>query len=153
MNMADDTPNTATAQADASADRPPLALRISERLRRLVDFVGRWGAWMVVPMVLFTIVDVIGRKIHWLDDEGRQHGMQVFLVSTFGRIFESTMLQELEWHFHAALFALVLGYGYIHNAHVRVDLIRENLAFRKKDWLEMIGLTAFLIAELPHREA
>jgi TRAP-type mannitol/chloroaromatic compound transport system permease small subunit len=145
MNMADDTPSTATAQASASVDRPPLALRVSERLRRFVDFVGRWGAWMVVPMVLFTMVDVIGRKIHWLDDEGRQHGMQVFLVSTFGRIFESTMLQELEWHFHAALFALVLGYGYVHNAHVRVDLIRENLAFRQKAWLELIGITAFLI--------
>jgi len=60
-------------------------------------------------------------------------------------MFESTMLQELEWHFHAALFALVLGYGYIHNAHVRVDLIRENLAFRKKAWLELIGITFFLI--------
>jgi len=71
--------------------------------------------------------------------------MQVFLVSVFGRMFESTMLQELEWHFHAGLFALVLGYGYIHNAHVRVDLIRENLAFRKKAWLEFIGITFFLI--------
>ena len=41
------------------------------------------------------------------------------------------MLQELEWHFHAALFALVLGYGMVYNTHVRIDLIRENLAFRK----------------------
>jgi TRAP-type mannitol/chloroaromatic compound transport system permease small subunit len=123
----------------------PFALRLSERLRRFVDFVGRWGSWFVMPMVLFTIVDVVGRKIVWLDDEGRLHGMQVFLVSVFGRIFESTMLQELEWHFHAALFALVLGYGYIHNSHVRVDLIRENLAFRKKAWLEFIGITFFMI--------
>jgi len=60
-------------------------------------------------------------------------------------MFESTMLQELEWHFHAGLFALVLGYGYIHNAHVRVDLIRENLAIRKKAWLELFGITFFLI--------
>ena len=58
------------------------------------------------------------------------------------------MLQELEWHFHAALFALVLGYGYIHNSHVRVDLIRENLAFRKKAWLEFLGITLFLIPYL-----
>ena len=55
------------------------------------------------------------------------------------------MLQELEWHFHTALFTLVLGYGYIWNTHVRVDLVRENLAFRKKAWLEFIGLTFFLI--------
>jgi len=58
------------------------------------------------------------------------------------------MLQELEWHFHTALFALVLGYGYIHNSHVRVDLIRENLAFRKQAWLEFLGITLFLIPYL-----
>ena len=56
-----------------------------------------------------------------------------------------TILQELEWHFHAALFALVLGYGVIYNTHVRIDLIRENLAFRKKAWLEFVGLTFFMI--------
>ncbi|HEU4644602.1 MAG TPA: TRAP transporter small permease subunit [Burkholderiales bacterium] len=131
-----------TAQAH---DHAPFALRLSERLRVFVDFVGRKGSWLMLPMVLITIVDVVGRKISWLDDAGRLHGMQVFLVSVFGRIFESTMLQELEWHFHAALFALVLGYGYIHNAHVRVDLIRENLAFRRKAWLELFGITFFLI--------
>jgi TRAP-type mannitol/chloroaromatic compound transport system permease small subunit len=136
---------TTGATAAPSPGAMPLALRISERLRAFVDFVGRWGSWLVMPMILFTIVDVVGRKIHWLDDEGRLHGLQVFLVSIFGRMFESTMLQELEWHFHAGLFALVLGYGYIHNAHVRVDLIRENLAFRKKAWLELLGITFFLI--------
>ncbi len=55
------------------------------------------------------------------------------------------MLQELEWHFHAALFALVLGYGLIYNTHVRIDLIRDNLAFRKKAWLEFLGLTFFMM--------
>jgi TRAP-type mannitol/chloroaromatic compound transport system permease small subunit len=43
------------------------------------------------------------------------------------------------------LFVLVLGFGYIWNTHVRVDLVRENLAFRKKAWIEFIGLTIFLI--------
>jgi len=144
MNMADDSKPTESA-AVAPAVARPFALRLSDQLRRFVDLVGRAGSWFVVPMVLFTIVDVVARKISWLDDQGRLHGVQVFLTATFGRMFESTMLQELEWHFHAALFALVLGYGYIHNAHVRVDLIRENLAFRKKAWLELIGITFFLI--------
>jgi TRAP-type mannitol/chloroaromatic compound transport system permease small subunit len=138
-------PDARMAAAAQAQDHVPFALRLSECLRAFVDFVGRKGSWLVLPMVLFTIIDVVGRKISWLDEEGRLHGMQVFLVSVFGRIFESTMLQELEWHFHAALFALVLGYGYIYNAHVRVDLIRENLAFRNKAWLELFGITFFLI--------
>ena len=141
--------NESTAPAAPSGaaahERMPFALRLSERLRAFVDFIGRKGSWFVMPMVLFTIIDVVGRKISWLDDEGKLHGMQVFLVSVFGRIFESTMLQELEWHFHAALFALVLGYGVIYNSHVRIDLIRENLAFRKKAWLEFAGLTFLML--------
>ncbi len=144
MNLAEDTTSTDAPQS-TPANARPFALRLSDRLRRFVDFVGRWGSWLVLPMVLFTIIDVVSRKISWLDDDGRLHGLQVFLTSVFGRMFESTMLQELEWHFHAALFALVLGYGYIHNAHVRVDLIRENLAFRKKAWVELLGISFFLI--------
>lgn len=145
MASVQETTTVAASAAPKPTEAAPYALRVSEALRRYVDFVGRWGSWLVVPMVLFTILDVVARKIHWLDAEGNLHGLQVFLVSIFGRMFESTMLQELEWHFHAGLFALVLGYGYIHNSHVRVDLIRENLAFRKKAWLELFGVTFFLI--------
>ena len=39
----------------------------------------------------------------------------------------------------------MLGYGYICNSHVRVDLIREKLAFRKKLLIEFVGLTFFLL--------
>ncbi len=145
MASAEESTLTGAPAAAATAETMPWALRLSERLRRFVDFVGRWGSWLILPVIFFTMIDVIARKISWLDDEGRLHGMQVFLVSVFGRMFESTMLQELEWHFHAGLFALVLGYGYINNSHVRVDLIRENLAFRKRAWLEFWGITIFLV--------
>ena len=43
-----------------------------------------------------------------------------------------TKLQELEWHFHAALFSLWMGYGYTINAHPRVDSFTENLTLRRK---------------------
>jgi hypothetical protein len=33
----------------------------------------------------------------------------------------------------------------VYNTHVRIDLIRDNLAFRKKAWLELLGLTFFMI--------
>ena len=108
----------------------------SDRLRVAVDRMGRFGAWMVLPLVGITVMDVCIRKV------GK---FQVTLVEIFGRFFDSTVLQELEWHFHTGLFALVLGYGYIWNTHVRVDLIREHLGFRRKAWMELIGLTVFLI--------
>jgi TRAP-type mannitol/chloroaromatic compound transport system permease small subunit len=127
------------------ADREPLALRVSGSLRRFVDIVGRLGAWFIVPLVLITVLDVVTRKIVWQGADGKMHGLQIWLVSQFGRPFESTVLQELEWHFHTALFALVLGFGTIYNTHVRVDLVRDHLHFRKKVWLEFLGLSVFMI--------
>jgi TRAP-type mannitol/chloroaromatic compound transport system permease small subunit len=131
--------NEATAEEEVRYLEPserPIALRISDGLRSFVDFVGRWASWLFVPLIIVTVFDVAARKMVWI---------QIWLVENLGRIFESTLLQELEWHFHTALFTLVLGYGYIWNTHVRVDLIRENLAFRKKAWLELLGLTFFMI--------
>ena len=113
-----------------------LMLRVSERLRTFVEFVGRWGAVFILPLVFITMWDVFLRKIG---------GMQGWLVQNFGRTFESTVIQEMEWHFHTALFTLVLGYGVVRNRHVRVDLVREKLSFRKQAWIEFLGLTFFMI--------
>jgi TRAP-type mannitol/chloroaromatic compound transport system permease small subunit len=123
----------------------PLTVTIADRLRRMVDFIGRWGSWLIVPVVAVTSLDVIARKLRYIDDQGRIHSLQLWMRENVGRVLDSTVLQELEWHFHAALFCLVLGYGVIHNTHVRIDLIRDNLAFRKKAWLELFGLTCFMI--------
>lgn len=111
-------------------------VRLSAGLQRFVDRVGRFGSLLIVPLIAITIFDVTARKLVWA---------QIWLVEHFGRIFGSTLLQELEWHFHTGLFALVLGYGYIHNTHVRVDLVREHLDWRKKAWLEFLGCTLFMI--------
>ena len=131
----DAQPAAETGQEQEFVSAMPPAIRVSEKLRKVVDAIGRFGSWMIIPLVLITVIDVILRKI----------GVQYWLITNVGRMFDSTVLQELEWHFHTALFALVLGYGYIWNTHVRVDLIREHLEFRKKAWMELLGLTFFLI--------
>ena len=140
----DSQPAAATAAGAAAAPALeyapehewPRLVRVSEGLRRAVDHVGRFGSWMIIPLVLITVMDVSIRKVGTF---------QIMMVETFGRFFNSTVLQELEWHFHTGLFTLVLGYGYIWNTHVRVDLIREHLHFRRKAWLELLGLAFFLI--------
>lgn len=114
----------------------PMPLRIMTSIRNKVDFAGRWGSLFIIPLVLATMWDVFSRKAIIV---------QIFLVENVSQWFSSTFLQELEWHFHTALFALVLGYGYIHNRHVRVDLIREHLGLRPQAWIEFIGVTFFMI--------
>jgi len=121
----------------------PTALRVSESLRKFVDAVGRFGAWFAMPMILITVFDLIIRKLKFIRIKGDT--IQIWLRDNVSPFFDSTLLQELEWHSHTVLFTLVLGFGYIWNTQVRVDLVRENLSFRKKAWLEFIGLTIFLV--------
>ena len=129
----------------SDADRPA-ALRLSDQLRGLVDQMGKWASWLIVPLVLITCFDVIIRKLTWRAEDGSMiFGLQYWLVNNVSEFFGSTLLQELQWHLHTGLFALVLAYGYIYNTHVRVDLVRENLHFRKQAWIEFLGITIFLI--------
>ena len=97
---------TVGAEADSGAvrhltpDEMPFALRLSEHLRRLVDGIGRFGSWFIVPLVLITVFDLGIRKTGVI---------QIWLVENVSQYFGSTLLQELEWHFHTVLFTLVLG--------------------------------------------
>ncbi len=132
-------------ESNKNAPALPVTVRLAARLRRVVDFVGRYAAWLSLPVVAITSLDVIGRKVAYEAEDGSTRSLQIWLAENLGSFFQSTKLQELEWHFHAALFALVLGYGMIYNTHVRIDLIRDNVHFRGKAWLEFIGLTFFMI--------
>jgi TRAP-type mannitol/chloroaromatic compound transport system permease small subunit len=131
----------------ASGDEPA-PLRLSNSLRGFVDLVGRWASWFIVPLVLITVLDVVARKLTFRADDGTVYGLQIWLKTYVSRYFESTLLQELEWHLHTVLFTLVLGFGTIYNTHVRVDLVRDHLQFRKKIWIEFLGLTCFMIPYL-----
>lgn len=126
----------------------PASLKLSNGLRGIVEFVGRWASWFIVPLVLVTVLDVVARKLTFRADDGTVYGLQIWLKEHVSRYFESTLLQELEWHLHTVLFALVLGFGTIYNTHVRVDLVRDHVSFRKKLWIEFLGLSCFMIPYL-----
>jgi TRAP-type mannitol/chloroaromatic compound transport system permease small subunit len=100
-------------------------LSLSESLRRMLESVARASAWLLLIMAAVTCFDVIARKT----------GIPAPL----------TKLQELEWHFHAALFSLWMGYGYTINAHPRVDSYTENLPLRRKAWFELVGCLLFAL--------
>ncbi len=111
-------------------------VNISEFLRMIVNRVGRAGTWLLVPLVLITMWDVVARKLVWI---------QIYMVANFGSFFESTLMQEMEWHLHTAVFCLVLGYGYTHNRHVRVDFLREDFSFKSKAKVEFYGNIFFML--------
>lgn len=101
-----------------------LLIRVSDVLDRVIIKVGRIAAWAGLFLILVTIFDVVTRR---------------FLV------LGSTKLQEAEWHLHVILFAFCLGYAYLKDAHVRIDLLRENLSERSQWWIEIAGCLLFLL--------
>jgi TRAP-type mannitol/chloroaromatic compound transport system permease small subunit len=102
-------------------------LKLAEGLQRLLEVIARASGWLLVVMAAVTCFDVLTRKI--------------------GLSLPFTKLQELEWHFHAALFSLWMGYGYTINAHPRVDSFTEALSLRSKAWIELVGC---LLLALPY---
>ena len=143
MNPTTDSSVAAEEFHHLAPEELPSALRVSEFLKKFTDVVGRFGSWFAMPMILITVFDLFIRKLKFIRIQGDT--IQIWLRDNVSPFFDSTLLQELEWHSHTVLFTLVLGFGYIWNTHVRVDLVRENLSFRKKAWLEFIGLTIFLV--------
>lgn len=144
------TNETSDTIARPGSDFPAL-VRWSATLGKFVETIGKWAALFLLPLVFITVWDVFQRKVlKFIGDVMLEQGWNaardwMYSILLTWLPFRSTLLQELEWHFHTALFTLVLGYGYIYNRHVRVDLVREKLPFRKQAWIELIGVSLFMI--------
>jgi TRAP-type mannitol/chloroaromatic compound transport system permease small subunit len=115
-------------------------VKISHTLDRTITQIGKIAAWAALGMILVTVFDVITRNFS-------QSGWEFLrdLVAHQQSFFGSTKLQELEWHLHTVLFALCLGYAYMADTHVRIDLVRERLPVRVRWWIELIGVVFFLL--------
>lgn len=101
-----------------------LLLRVSDRLDTFITKVAKVAAWAGVLLIAITIFDVVTRRFF---------------------VLGSTKLQELEWHFHVVLFAFCIGFAYLKDSHVRIDLVRERLSQRAQWWIELLGCLLFLL--------
>ncbi|MEO8346428.1 MAG: TRAP transporter small permease subunit [Betaproteobacteria bacterium] len=99
-------------------------LNISDALGRFVVRIGRFTSWSALVLVVVILFDVVSRRF--------------FAVG-------SAQLQELEWHLHTILFMFCLGLGYVHNTHVRIEILSERLSERTRCWIELLGCVLFLI--------
>ena len=101
-----------------------LIIKFSQFLEKTVTIFGKIGSWLAIPLIFIIIFDIVTRR---------------FLI------LGSTKLQEMEWHLHTALFLMVIGYAYIKNAHVRIEIIREKYSPFLKSIFETLGILFFLI--------
>ncbi|WP_422000965.1 TRAP transporter small permease subunit [Reyranella sp.] len=103
-------------------------LGISDAIDRVLARVAHLFGWLFVALVIVICFDVVTRKV----------GFQL-------PVFGSTPLQELEWHLHGLLFLSWLGYCYVRNVHVRIDVFTANIGPRRQAILEVVGILIFAI--------
>jgi TRAP-type mannitol/chloroaromatic compound transport system permease small subunit len=99
-------------------------LSLSKLIDRLNEFIGRWLAWLVLAAVLISAGNAIVRK--------------AFNYSSNG-------LLEIQWYLFAALFMLAAGYTLMRQEHVRIDVISGRFSKRTQIWIDIVGLSLFLI--------
>ena len=103
-------------------------LSLSDAINRALERIARLSGWLFLALIGVIVGDILSRKFG-------------FQIPGFG----STKLQELEWHLHGVLFLFWLGYAYVRNVHVRIDVFTAHRPPRTLAWLEVFGILIFAI--------
>jgi len=111
-------------------------LSVAGLLDRIARSIGKTVGWIMIPLIVVIVFDVITRKLDFT------RLLFAGYTATSG-VSVSTILQDLQWHFHAVLLMMSFGFAYLDNAHVRVDVFRELLPRRPQAWIEVFGLVVF----------
>jgi TRAP-type mannitol/chloroaromatic compound transport system permease small subunit len=69
---------------------------------------------------------------------------QVVLRYAFG--LGSIMLEETQWHLYAVGFLLGLSFTEVRERNVRIDVLAENFSHKARLWIELFGITVFLLS-------
>jgi len=100
-------------------------MRFIRAARKLVVLGGAMAAMAFLPgLILVSLVDITGRRFFH---------------------YSSTPLQELGSYFFFACVMFGIGFTYIKDRHVRVDIIRERLPDRPKARIERFLLVVLLL--------
>jgi TRAP-type mannitol/chloroaromatic compound transport system permease small subunit len=92
-------------------------------IERISGFFGSLAALLCLAMIGVVFYDVVAR---------------------YAFSGGSLALQELEWHFFAAMFLLGAAYAMREDAHVRVDVFYGHMSANQRAWVDLLG-TLFLV--------
>lgn len=93
--------------------------------------IGKLAGWMIIPLIMIIMFDVVTRKI----DSAR-----IWIAEQNIYWFNPIIFQDAQWHLHGIILLCSFGFGYLMNAHVRVDIFREMLPRRGQAKVEFWGL-------------
>jgi TRAP-type mannitol/chloroaromatic compound transport system permease small subunit len=99
-------------------------LAFSRIVDRITDRIGHTVCWLLLAAVIVSTGNAIIRK--------------AFNMS-------SNAYLEAQWYMFAAIFMLGAGYVFLHDQHVRIDVLAGKLSRRKQVWIDVVGITVFLL--------
>lgn len=121
--MSQPEPAVEAAESDSAVPGLPVT-RLSQVFDGIISAVGSAASWLW-PLLIGIIV------------------LQVVLRYVFGKGY--IFFEELQWHIYGASFMIGLSYAVMRDRHVRIDVLAENWPPRVRAWIEMIGLSLFLL--------
>lgn len=113
------------APGETPADMPPLMAFWVSHIDRFSHAVGRLVCWLVVPMFLAMVYEIIVRKM--------------FVAPTLWAYDISRML-------YGALFMLGSGYALMRGVHIRADFIYRNWSARTQG---MVDFALYILLYFP----
>ena len=93
--------------------------------------LGKLAGWLILPLIAIIMFDVITRKIDFV---------RIWIAEANIYWFNPIIFQDAQWHLHGIILLTTFGFGYLMNAHVRVDIFREMLPRRGQAKVEFWGL-------------
>ncbi|HZR68572.1 MAG TPA: TRAP transporter small permease subunit [Burkholderiales bacterium] len=101
-----------------------ILLAISRAVDRVNERVGRLVYWCVLAAVLVSAGNAIVR----------------YTLNT-----SSNAWLEIQWYLFAAIFLLCSGYTFLHNEHIRIDVVSGHLSRRAQVWIDIICTILFML--------
>lgn len=99
-------------------------LSFSRGIDALTERIGKAVYWLLLAAVLISTTNAIVRK--------------AFNIS-------SNAYLEAQWYLFAAVFMLGAGYVFLHDQHVRIDVVASRLSRRMQVWVDVVGIVFFLL--------
>lgn len=98
--------------------------RFSRWIDHRLTQIGQVTSWLWLLLLATIVVNVVMRYIL---GEGRIE------------------FEEMQWHIYAVGFLIGLSYANVHDAHIRVDIVRVRLPRVVQAWIEWYGILLLLL--------
>jgi TRAP-type mannitol/chloroaromatic compound transport system permease small subunit len=99
-------------------------LAFSRGVDWFTERLGRILFWLLLAAVLISTLNALAR---------------------YGLGMASNAWLEMQWYLFAAIFMLGAGYVFLHDQHVRIDVLAHRLSRKTQVWIDVVGIAIFLI--------